>query len=46
MLENKYIQIHPSFDKMITALRSSWAKDGVLDKEATSHDDLVDASNL
>ena len=37
MLENKYVEIHPTFDKLITALRSAWAKDGVLDKEVTSH---------
>jgi hypothetical protein len=29
LLENKYVQIHPSFDKLITSLRSAWAKDGV-----------------
>jgi hypothetical protein len=47
MLENKYIQIHPSkFDKLITALRSAWAKDGVLDKEVTSYDDILDAFRL
>ena len=28
MLENKYVEIHPTFDKLITALRSAWAKDG------------------
>ena len=44
MLENKYVQIHPTkFDKLITALRSAWAKDGVLDKEVTSYDDILDA---
>ena len=30
-LENRYIQIHPSFDKLITSLRSAWAKDVVPD---------------
>ena len=43
LLENKYLQIHPSMDKLITALRTSWAKDGVLDKEVTSHNDVLDA---
>jgi hypothetical protein len=38
MLENKYVQIHPTLDKLILALRSAWVKDGVLDK-VTSHDD-------
>src|SRR5512133_1244280 len=46
MLENKYVQIHPTFDKLITALRSAWAKDGVLDKEVTSYDDILDAFRL
>jgi hypothetical protein len=45
-LENRYIQIHPSFDKLITSLRSAWAKDVVLDKEVTSHDDILDAFRL
>ena len=46
LLENKYVQIHPSFDKLIIASRTSWAKDGVLDKEATSHNDILDAFRL
>ena len=46
MLENKYLQIHPSFDKLITSLRSAWARDGVLDKELTSFDDILDAFRL
>jgi hypothetical protein len=47
MLENRYVQIHPTkFDKLITSLRSAWAKDGVLDKEVTSYDDILDAFRL
>jgi hypothetical protein len=46
MLENKYVQIHPSMDKLITALRSAWAREGVLDKEVTSYDDILDAFRL
>jgi hypothetical protein len=46
LLENRYIQIYPSFDKLIIALRSPWAKDGVLDKEVTSHNDILDAFRL
>lgn len=46
MLENHYVQIHPTQDKLITALRSAWAKDGVLDKEITSYDDILDAFRL
>jgi DNA polymerase elongation subunit (family B) len=29
--------------KLIIALRSSWVRDGVLDKEVTSHNDILDA---
>lgn len=46
MLENKYIQIHPTMDNLIIALRSAWAKDNVLDKEVTSHNDVLDAFRL
>jgi hypothetical protein len=33
-------------DKLIVALRSAWAKDNVLDKEVTSHNDVLDAFRL
>jgi hypothetical protein len=46
LLENKYVQIHPTMDKLITALRSAYAKDGVLDKEVTSYHDILDAFRL
>jgi hypothetical protein len=46
MIENHYLDIHPSFDKLVTSLRSAWAKDGVLDKELTSFDDILDAFRL
>jgi hypothetical protein len=46
MLENKYVQIHPTLDKLIIALRSAWAKDGTLDKEQISHNDIIDAFRL
>ena len=46
LLENKYLQIHPTLDKLIIALRSAWAKDNVLDKEVTSHSDIFDAFRL
>jgi terminase large subunit-like protein len=46
LLENKYLQIHPIMDKLIIALRSAWAKDNVLDKEVTSHNDILDAFRL
>jgi hypothetical protein len=34
------------FDKLITALRTSVDNDGVLDKEATSYNDMFDAFRL
>jgi hypothetical protein len=46
LLENKYVQIHPTMDKLITSLRTAWAKDGVLDKEVTSFNDILDAYRL
>jgi hypothetical protein len=46
LLENRYVQIHPSLDKLIIALRSAYAKDGLLDKEQTSHNDILDALRL
>jgi hypothetical protein len=45
MLENKYVQIHPTMDKLIISL-SAYAKDGTLDKEQTSHNDILDAFRL
>jgi hypothetical protein len=39
--------IHPKFNKLITSLRTAVEKgDGTLDKEATSHDDCLDAFSL
>ena len=41
------IAINPDkFDKLITALRTAVDNDGVLDKEATSYNDLFDAFRL
>jgi hypothetical protein len=42
-----YIAINPKkFDKLITSLRTAVEDDGVLDKEATSYDDVFDAFRL
>jgi hypothetical protein len=38
--------INPSFDKLITALRTEVDNEGTLDKEATSYDDIFDAYRL
>jgi hypothetical protein len=41
-----YIAINPKFDKLITSLRTAEENDGVLDKEATSYDDVFDGFSL
>ena len=49
MLEykNGQVAIHPQFSKLITALRTAVENgEGMLDKEATSHDDLMDAFRM
>ena len=47
MLEKSCIKIHPQFDKLKIALRTAIENgEGILDKEATSHDDLFDAFRL
>ena len=40
------IAINPVFDKLITALRTAVANDGILDKESTSYNDIFDAFRL
>jgi hypothetical protein len=41
------VAINPSFNKLITALRTAVEKgEGSLDKEATSHNDVFDAFRL
>jgi hypothetical protein len=46
LVENQYVAISPRFDRLVTALRSAYARDGILDKEATTYDDLFDALRL
>ena len=47
MLEEGRLMIHPSFDKLITALRTAVENgEGRLDKDATSYDDVFDAFRL
>ncbi|HZD82802.1 MAG TPA: hypothetical protein VE076_08000, partial [Nitrososphaeraceae archaeon] len=41
-----YIAINPKFVKLITSLRTAVENDGMLDKEATSYDDVFDAFRL
>jgi hypothetical protein len=46
--QNGIVAIHPTrHNKLITALRTAVENgEGVLDKEATSHDDLLDSYRL
>ena len=44
MLEKEYVEINPIFDNLVTALRTgSENGEGILDKEQTSYDDILDA---
>ena len=46
-LERGLLQIDPRFEKLIISLRTAVENgDGVLDKQATSHDDVFDAFRL
>jgi hypothetical protein len=44
--EGGRIAINPTFDKLITSLRTAVDSDGTLDKEATSYNDIFDAFRL
>ena len=45
--QNGYVAINPVHNKLITALRTAVENgEGLLDKEATSHDDLFDSFRL
>jgi hypothetical protein len=44
--ENGLVAIHPRYDKLLIALRTATERDGKLDKEATSHDDLFDSFSM
>jgi hypothetical protein len=46
LLERGYIAINPTFDKLITSLRTAVAEENVLDKESTSYCDVFDAYRL
>lgn len=47
ILEKGYLIIHPKFNKLIIALRTAIENgEGLLDKQATSYDDILDAFRL
>jgi hypothetical protein len=41
--DERKIAINPVFDNLITSLRTAVDNDGILDKEATSYNDIFDA---
>lgn len=45
-LDKNWLAIHPNFHKLIIALRTATAIDGLLDKQATAHNDVLDAFRL
>jgi hypothetical protein len=46
LLEQGYVAIHSSHDKLITLLRTAVEDNGMLDKETTSYNDIFDAYRL
>lgn len=46
LLEKGYVAINPSFDKLITSLRTAVAEENTLDKESTLYPDIFDAYRL
>ena len=46
LLEDGCIAINPVFDKLVTSLRTAIEDNGMLDKEATSYNDIFDAFRL
>src|SRR5215212_1715323 len=45
-LDQGWLAIHPNFQKLIIALRTAQATDGLLEKASTSHNDILDAFRL
>src|SRR5215203_4601445 len=46
MLDTGWLAIHPKFEKLLASLRTATAREGVLDKGQTAHDDVLDALRL
>jgi hypothetical protein len=46
MLDGERVAIHPKYNKLLVALRTAVATEGVLDKQMTAHDDILDALRL
>jgi hypothetical protein len=46
LVNKEYLAIPKEYDKLILSLRTAIANEYTLDKEQTSHDDLLDALRL
>jgi hypothetical protein len=46
VISKGYLAIEEKHDKLLTSLRTTYAKELTLDKEQTSYDDLLDALRL
>jgi hypothetical protein len=46
LLEDGCITINPVYDKLITSLRTAIEDNGMLDKETTSYNNIIDAFRL
>ncbi len=46
LFEGGHVSVNSKHDKLITSLRTAVENDGILDKEATSYDDIFDAFRL
>jgi hypothetical protein len=46
IISKNYLAIDPKYDKLLTSLRTTYARELILDKNQTSYDDLLDALKL
>lgn len=46
IISKNYLVIDPKYDKLLTSLRTAYARELILDKNQTSYDDLLDALRL
>ena len=46
LMESGMVAINPIFDKLVIALRTAVENEGSLDKESTSHNDILDAFRM
>ena len=46
LVEKGYVSVNSKHDKLLTSLRTAVENEGVLDKEVTIYDDILDAFRL